>query len=170
VSKRILDVLAVVVIAFVAWKIFLAPRELSPQNAHPAPWARYARLDGGTFDLHRQRGKVVFLDFFATWCAPCRLELPLVERYAAAHPEVEVVPVDVGEPRSVAAAFAKRLNLHGVVLDQRALSQAFFEVRGFPTIVVVDPKGRIRATWSGLNPAIDLAMSHAEQTLSRPAN
>jgi thiol-disulfide isomerase/thioredoxin len=167
---RLLDAIAIAVIAFVGWKIFIAPRALSPENAYPAPHVSYARLDGGTFVLQHQRGKLVFLDFYASWCTPCRIELPLVERYARAHPEVEVVPVDVGEPRNVAAIYAKRLNLRGVVLDPHTRSQGSFEIRGFPTIVVVDPKGRIRATWPGLNPAIDLAMSNAEQMLTKPAN
>jgi cytochrome c biogenesis protein CcmG/thiol:disulfide interchange protein DsbE len=162
---RLLDAAALLVIAFVAWKIFLAPRALGVARAHPAPHVIYQRLDGGTFALADQRGRLVFLDFFASWCEPCRLEIPMVERYARAHPEVLVVPVDVGEPAAVAGRFATRFHLRGVVLDPKALSQGFFAIQGFPTIVVIDPQGRIRATWTGFNPAIALAMANAERTL-----
>jgi hypothetical protein len=93
------------------------------------------------------------------------LETPLVERYARAHPNVSIVPVDVGEPASVAAHYAQRFHLRGVVLDPHASAQGYFQIEGFPTIVVVDPQGRIRGTWAGFNPAIEIAMAHAEHTL-----
>ena len=162
---RLLDVAALAVIAFVVWKIFIAPRSFKAPDAYPAPHVAYARLDGGTFHVADARGKVLFLDFFASWCEPCRLELPMVEHYARTHPNVEVVPVDVGEPRIVAESFAKRFHLRNVALDPTSSAQGFFQIQGFPTIVVVDPKGSIRATWSGFNPAIDLAMTHAANAL-----
>jgi thiol-disulfide isomerase/thioredoxin len=160
-------VLALCVVAFVAWKIFLAPRALNAANAFPAPHVAYPKLGGGTFRVVDQRGRVLFLDFYASWCEPCRIEVPLVERYARAHPEVTVVPIDVGEPAAVAAQYARRMHLRNVVLDPTGSSQAFFQIRGFPTVVVIDPQGRIRASWPGLNPAIQLAMAHAQQTLLR---
>ncbi|MEO9169686.1 MAG: TlpA disulfide reductase family protein [Candidatus Baltobacteraceae bacterium] len=163
---RLLDVLAIVVIAFVGWKIFIAPRALKHDaTAYPAPHVAYERLEGGTFHIEDARGRVLFLDFFASWCEPCRLEMPLVEAYARAHPEIDVVAVDVGEPRAVAAAFAKRYRIGNVALDPTTSAQGFFQIQGFPTIVVIDPKGRIRADWSGFNPAIQMAMSNAQRTL-----
>lgn len=164
-TGRILDAAALLVVAFVAWKMFFAPRALSVASAHPAPRIAYRKLDGGTFHISDEKGRVLFLDFYASWCDPCRLETPLVERYARAHPEVAVVPIDVGEPAAVAERFAKRFNLRDVVLDPSSSAQAFFAIQGFPTIVVIDPQGRIRATWPGFNPAIEVAMAHAEKTL-----
>jgi thiol-disulfide isomerase/thioredoxin len=152
-------------VAFVVWKIFFAPRQLSVANATPAPRIAYPKLGGGTFHISDAHGRVLFLDFYASWCEPCRLEAPLVERYARAHPQVEVVPIDVGEPAAVAARYAGRLRLRNVVLDPTGSSQAYFQIEGFPTIVVIDPQGRIRATWPGLNPAIELAMANAQKTL-----
>jgi len=164
--SRLVDVLALVVVALVVWRIFFAPRALGLANAHPAPRITYPKLGGGTFRISDERGRVTFLDFYASWCEPCRLEAPLVLRYARAHPKVALVPIDVGEPASVAAAYAKSLHLRNVVLDPQSLSQGFFAIQGFPTIVVIDPQGRIRATWSGFNPAIGLAMSNAQKRLA----
>jgi len=155
------DVLAIAAIGFILWKVLIAPRNLDPARAFPAPHATYRRLDGGTFRIADARGRVVFLDFFASWCDPCKVELPLVERWAKAHRSALVVPVDVGEPATVASAFARKYGLRGVALDPHQSAEAFFAVRGFPTVVVVDPQGRIRASWEGLNPAIELAMSNA---------
>ncbi|HLI96962.1 MAG TPA: TlpA disulfide reductase family protein [Candidatus Baltobacteraceae bacterium] len=164
--SRALDVLAVLVVLFVVYRIFVAPRFLSTANAHPAPHVVYQTLSGTPFALARQRGHVVFLDFWASWCEPCKLSLPLVEKYARAHPEVEVIPVDVGEPRPVVQAYAQAHGMLHVALDPNTLSQGFFQLDGFPTMVVIDPQGRIRATWTGFNPAIQMNMAHAAQTLT----
>ncbi len=123
-------------------------------------------LSGENFVLTQHRGRVVFLDFWASWCEPCKLSLPLVERFARAHPHVDVVPVDVGEPKAVVEAFSRRYGLRNVALDPKTLSQGFFRIEGFPTMVVIDPQGRVRATWSGFNPAIQANMAHAERVLA----
>ena len=164
---RVWDGLALLAIAFVLWKVFIAPRNLDAANAHPAPRAAYERLDGsGTFRIADQRGRLLFLDFYASWCEPCRIELPQVQEWALAHPDAVVAMVDVGEPHSVAEKFARQYHLHNVVLDPHSTAQPLFAVEGFPTLVVVDPQGRIRASWQGLNPAIALAMSNARKNLT----
>jgi len=124
-------------------------------------------LDGGTFRVADQRGSLVFLDFYASWCEPCKIELPLVERWSRGNRGAIVVPVDVGEPRSVAAPFARRYSLQNVALDPTSSARALFDVQGFPTIVVIDATGHIRAKWEGLNPAIGLAMSNAQAHLAK---
>jgi thiol-disulfide isomerase/thioredoxin len=164
-AARLLDLLAVLAVLFVIYKIFVAPRFLSSATAYPAPRVTYATLAGKPYALVQHRGHVVFLDFWASWCEPCKVSLPVVERFARAHPEVEVVPVDVGEPRALAQSFARTHHLRNVALDPKALSRGFFQIEGFPTMVVIDPQGRIRAKWPGLNPAIAMNMAHAEQTL-----
>jgi thiol-disulfide isomerase/thioredoxin len=161
---RVWDVLALLVVAFALWKLFIAPRSFAPRTL-VAPNAVYERLNGGTFRVADQRGRTLFLDFFASWCAPCKVELPIVQAWANNHPDAVVVPVDVGEPRLTVAAFAQRLHVHGVVIDPHSSARALFSVSGFPTVVVIDSAGYIRAKWEGLNPAIALALSNAEKKL-----
>jgi hypothetical protein len=55
--------------------------------------------------------------------------------------------------------------LRNVALDGAALSQGYFQLDGFPTVVVVDPQGRIRATWAGFNPAVGANMANAVKAL-----
>ncbi len=165
-AGRFFDLLAVAAIAFVLYRIFIAPRAMN-SHAVPAPHVTYQTLSGPPFNLAQHRGRVVFLDFWASWCEPCKLSLPLVESFARAHPEVDVVPVDVGEPRLVVQAYARAHHMLHVALDERMLSQGFFQLDGFPTMVVVDPQGRIQASWQGFNPAIQMNMAHAESALSK---
>ncbi|MDH2909140.1 MAG: TlpA family protein disulfide reductase [Candidatus Eremiobacteraeota bacterium] len=165
---RILDIVAVALILFALWKLFVAPRFLNAPGAYPAPRVSFARLDGGApFTVASARGHVLFLDFFATWCTPCRAELPFIQAWERAHPQALVVPVDVGEPRASVRRFAVAHAMKRVVLDPEQLSRGFFQVLGFPTMVVIDARGNIRATWTGFNPAIGLAMSNALQSLSK---
>ena len=147
------------------WKLVVAPRNLSQSQAHPAPHVKLAALQGKPFELAAHRGRVVFLDFYASWCEPCKISLPLVERFARNHPEVDVIPVDVGEPVPVAAAFAQQYHLDHVALDSQRLASTWFGVIGFPTMIVVDRQGNVRATWAGLNPAIQLNMANAANHL-----
>lgn len=165
-ARLIFDALAIALIAFIAFRLLIAPRFFPEDAAYPAPAAHFQSLSGAPFALEKQRGRVVFLEFYATWCTPCRVSLPLVESFARSHPQVRVIPVDVGEPRELAAAFARQYALANVVVDPGALSRGFFQIQGFPTMVVIDARGRIRATWEGLNPAIQLNMAHAAKTLA----
>ncbi len=165
-TARLLDIAAVAVIAFAVWKIFLAPRAFLPAGAQPAPHATYQLLDGGSLRTADLRGHLLFLDFYASWCVPCRAELPLVEAWSKRHPDAVVVPVDVGESHSVAAGFARKYALEHVALDPTACARALFGLQGFPTIVVIDPAGDVRAKWEGLNPAIEIAMSNAQKALA----
>jgi len=165
-AGRIWEILAAIVVGFALWKMFVAPRSFLAPRSVPAPHAAYERLDGGLFRVTAERGRILFVDFYATWCVPCKVELPLVEAWSRAHPQAVVVPVDVGETRSIASPFAHRYDLRSVALDPRASARALFGVVGFPTIVVIDPQGYVRAKWEGLNPAIAPALSNALRTLS----
>jgi len=165
--ERVWDLLAAVVIAFVVWKLLIVPRSMPLAAARPAPRVVLHTLDGKPFALEARRGRLVFLDFFASWCEPCRISLPIVERFARGHPEVDVVPVDVGETTAVVSRFARDMRLQSVALDRDQVASEWFGVVGFPTMVVVDSNSRVRATWAGLNPAIALNMANAESQLKR---
>jgi thiol-disulfide isomerase/thioredoxin len=155
-------------VLFAIFHFILQPR-LIGEAALPAPPVDLAALGGGRFSLAEHRGRVVFLDFWASWCDPCKESLPLVERYARAHPDVDVIPVDVGEDAVTAARFARGHGLAHVALDPDETAAHAFGVSGFPTMVVVDPTGTLRAKWIGVNPAIEAAMAAARARYRSPA-
>ena len=163
---RALDGLAIVVIVFALYHFVVAPR-LQSSVVVPAPPIALAQLDGGRFALARHRGRVVFLDFWASWCEPCKQSLPLVEHYARTHPDVDVAAVDVAENVATAAVFARAHQVRNVVLDPDEIAAHAYGVEVFPTMVVVDPAGTIRAKWIGYNPAIELAMADASTRYGR---
>ena len=161
---RGLDVLAVLIVLAAAVRFFVLPR----LHAAPvlAPPVALERLDGGRFDLARARGQLVFVDFWASWCDPCRASIPLVQHFARTHPGVTVVSVDAGETDALVRPFVARFQMRDVVLDPDLTATHAFGVEGFPTLVAIDQGGRIRARWIGFDPDIERAMSEVAAQLA----
>jgi cytochrome c biogenesis protein CcmG/thiol:disulfide interchange protein DsbE len=165
---RTLDTFAVLVVLYAVFHFFVAPRFAS----QPAPRAvvpvELASLDGGRFSLAAHRGRVVFLDFWASWCGPCQASLPLVEHFARTHPGVDVIAVNSGEAQSDAAQYAREHDLRNVVLDPHKIATYAYGVGGLPTMIVIDPDGIQQAKWVGFNEAVETEMAHATASLAKP--
>jgi cytochrome c biogenesis protein CcmG/thiol:disulfide interchange protein DsbE len=158
---RGLDVLAALIVLFALFEFFIAPK-LAENRIQPAPPVNLPTLGGGHFAVDRQHGRLTYLDFWATWCEPCQQSIPLIQRFARAHPEVDVVSVDVGEPAGLVRGFVRTHPMERVVLDTSQDAARAFGVADFPTMVVIDPQGNQRAKWLGFNPEIEAQMASAE--------
>lgn len=120
----------------------------------PAPDFTLTAVDGREVRLADLRGKLVLVDFWATWCPPCQALMPdlqsLAEAYAD-HLEVVAVSVD-GDPEAVVPPFAAQ---HGytftMTADQRgqAVARAWGGTKGIPCTYLVDREGVVRFHWLG---------------------
>ncbi len=124
----------------------------------PAPPLTLDDGHGGTFDLASERGHVVLLDFWATWCAPCLASLPAMSELQdeLADQGLVVVGVNVMESASsadAAAVFAKRGGTYRTFSASDQIAQNF-RVTGLPTIVVVSKTGQVAAYWIGAGPDV----------------
>jgi cytochrome c biogenesis protein CcmG, thiol:disulfide interchange protein DsbE len=120
---------------------------------NPAPALELPRLSGvGAETLEDYRGKVVVLNFWASWCDPCRKESPLLQRW---HNRVEkrqgtVLGVDVQDVTGDAREFISEYGLtYPMLRDGEGLTRETFAIVGFPETFVLDRRGRITAVRRG---------------------
>lgn len=109
-------------------------------------------LDGTTLNTKDLRGKVVFLNFWAAWCGPCRAEMPSMETLYRRFKQqgLEFLAVNLQESRRAAAAFMNQLGLSfPVALDQQGSIGAAYGVMAIPATYIVDREGRIIARVTG---------------------
>ncbi|MDP1881997.1 MAG: TlpA disulfide reductase family protein, partial [Bradyrhizobium sp.] len=87
------------------------------RGARPIPPVAIPRLGGGVLDLASFRGKVVLVNFWATWCAACRIELPILDQLEGSRRgDLAVVAIATDRDRSVVAPFVKRLKLRQLTI------------------------------------------------------
>jgi thiol-disulfide isomerase/thioredoxin len=120
----------------------------------PAPPLRLADLDGRPVDLASLRGKVVVLNFWATWCEPCRTELPSLDRLhrALSNEGLAVVAVSVDDRGTDVAGFLRARGLSLPVWRDPGGGEAArgWDVTGYPVTFVVDAVGRVQARYLGV--------------------
>ena len=117
------------------------------QVGKPMPAFTGEMLDGSTFDLAKERGNVVFLNLWATWCGPCRYEIPELEKlhkeHAAQRFKVVGVSVDEGGDQVVRDFVEEQKVSYPIVLDPQSKLATILETVILPTSVIVDRKGTV---------------------------
>lgn len=112
----------------------------------------YLRLDDGRFVALRDlRGRPVLINFWASWCGPCRLEMPDIVERAQANPDLVVLAVNAQETLAHVEPFVEEFQMTmPVALDTDAVLRNLYQVRGMPSTVFIDHKGKIAMIWTGM--------------------
>ncbi|MCA9568115.1 MAG: TlpA family protein disulfide reductase [Myxococcales bacterium] len=122
----------------------------SPALPAEAPAFTLRTPEGETVSLADFRGRTVVLNFWATWCGPCRMEAPSFDAFATNNPDVAVLGLAQDPKPALVRATAEKLGIHyPVVLADAATLQAY-GITTFPTTVVVSPEGEVRTAHTGL--------------------
>lgn len=139
--------------------VLLASLPAMPSAAALVPWSggktpalQLVDAGGRARSLAEFRGKTVVVNFWATWCEPCRDEMPSLERLRArlGGRPFEVVAVNVGESPERVERFMRDVRISFPILFDRERETArSWQVRGYPTSYVVGPDGRIRYYYVG---------------------
>jgi peroxiredoxin len=112
-----------------------------------APDFALRSLDGPNLRLQEQRGQVVMVNFWATWCGPCRIEMPhlarLYEKYRASG--FQLLGINIDEDPHQAAAVATKLGVRfPVLLDTEKKVSKLYDLSTMPSTVLIDRDGRVR--------------------------
>jgi peroxiredoxin len=146
----------------------LTTAALHTQAANPAPDFTLKTLGGPNLRLNEQRGQVVLLNFWATWCAPCKQEMPhlnkLHDRYRDAG--FLLLGVNVDDDPAKAAADAARLGIRfPVLLDGAKAVSKLYGLDAMPTTVVIDRDGQVRHVHRGYRKGLEAVVDQQVRAL-----
>ncbi len=128
----------------------------TPFDFKPAPNFELPDVNGKKVRLSDFKGKVIILDFWATWCPPCRAEIPgfieLYNKYKDKGVVVIGISLDEGGLRDV-LPFIREFGVnYPILIGNYKVTQDYGGIRGIPTTFVIDKKGNIRAKYVGYRP------------------
>lgn len=120
-----------------------------PQEGFQAPDFTLTNLKGEKVKLSDFRGKPVFLNFWATWCPPCRAEMPLIQKLHQ-QKKIQVLTVNIQEDQQTIEKFLKKNHYtFPVLLDKQGKVANQYWIQGIPTTFIIDRQGIIQAVWIG---------------------
>lgn len=153
----LMELLRLLLVLAVATTIF--GRLRAPSQQGTAADFTLPDLQGQPVSLSDLRGREVVLNFWATWCGPCRAELPMLAAWARAHPEVVVLGISADRDPQAVHRLAPSLDLpYTILLDPRGTVTRDYGVTTFPTTFRLDADGHVMGSHTGLlfGPQLDL--------------
>lgn len=144
---------------------------LPPVLPRPAPGFALRTLTGESVSVTALRGKVVLVDFWATWCAPCRRSMPelqtLHERYGARGFSVLGVSIDERADAKVKKFVAAQKVRYPIAIDGGTVpAWQAYRVKSVPAAFLLDASGQVVAQWTGRAPAVDELVKAIEAALA----
>lgn len=123
------------------------------ETGRPAPDFTVPLIGGGSFTLSVQLAseeKPVVLNLWASWCIPCRTEMPEISRFAQANPDVKVIGVAVEDTRPEAEAFAAEIDVvFDLAFGDRTFEAAYPRL-GLPATYIIDANGTVAEVFNGM--------------------
>jgi DsbE subfamily thiol:disulfide oxidoreductase len=118
----------------------------------PAPDFELESISGVLIKLSDYQGKVVLVNFWATWCAPCRLEMPLFQSHLEQNPhDLVILAINAQDSRKEVAEFMEEMELtFEALIDIDGKVHRDYHVRGFPTTYILDRNGVLKFHHVGL--------------------
>ena len=124
----------------------------APIPGYAAPDFTLSTTLGKSVSLSDFRGKPVVLNFWATWCPPCRAEIPHFQDSSVKYGDSAIIlGIDQGEPQQIVADFTSSFGVtYPVLLDTDSAVNREYSVRALPTTIFVDADGVVREVYSGI--------------------
>lgn len=123
----------------------------SPRLGFTAPDFELMDLTGKPVRLSELRGTPVMINFWATWCNPCRIEMPLIQTAAEQNTNLIILAVNADEPVRVVQPYVEKMGLtFPILLDPESKVEIMYLVQGLPTSFFLDKNGLIQAVQIGV--------------------
>lgn len=126
-----------------------AMAQLQPAAQSPlAPDFTLQSVNGDNIKLSEQRGSIVLVNFWASWCGPCRTEMPALEQLAQKYRDMGVVVLGVNVETEADGVNRYLRDIHvsfPLLLDQQNIASKAYNVEAMPTTVIIDKDGKVRA-------------------------
>jgi len=141
----------------IAAALALAAPEMIPQTqldplGRTAPGFRAPTFDGGEFVLEDVRGTPVVLSFWASWCGPCRHELPALSELQKQRDDVAVYAINVDRERGRAEQFLRQVKVElPIVWDNESAAMGAYNVLSMPTLFLIDAQGTVKFSKTGFS-------------------
>ncbi|MER2177637.1 MAG: TlpA disulfide reductase family protein [Stenotrophomonas maltophilia] len=128
------------------WAVLSSGAGWLQQSRVTLPAITLTSLQGAPTALADTQGRPVVLNLWASWCGPCRREMPVLSRAQQRHPDIRFLFVNQGETREEVQGFlaAEQLSLANVLLDEDALTAERLRVHAYPTTLFFDGQGRLQ--------------------------
>ena len=149
------------------------PSETPPmlQIGEAAPNFKLPDLSGQEISLDQFKGKVVMLDFWATWCGPCRMTMPLMESIQKEFAnDLILLTINLQESKDIVRDYVRAQNLHSrVLLDEEGSVGSVYGTDSIPMQILIDRQGIVRHVQAGFGPRTAAQLRSEIQTLARKA-
>jgi len=134
----------------------------APDLPDQAPDFTLRDLQGNLVSLEAYRGKPVVLNFWATWCGPCKIEIPSFSKFAANNPNIPVLGIAIDGTADELRQARKNLDINYRILMGSNSVQDAYGVESVPTTIIVAPDGKVSSAHAGImmGPQLEWATRH----------
>lgn len=151
-TRGIILVLLVIAIAYTVYSTATKDKVKVLKEGSQAPDFELVDLNGETHRLSDYKGQGVFLNFWGTWCEPCKTEMPAMDRQYAAYKNqgVQILAVNIAQSEFEVQKFINNLNVNfPVVIDKTKSVMTAYNIRPLPTTILVNPQGKVQKIITG---------------------
>lgn len=147
-----------VVMAFLAFSASVVAQVMPAAQSPQAPDFTLQSVSGSNVKLSELRGSIVLVNFWASWCGPCRTEMPALDTLARSYADLGVVVLGVNvetESEGVNAYLSDIPVSFPVLLDQQNIASKAYSVEAMPTTVIIDKDGKVRSLHRAYQPGYE---------------
>lgn len=143
----------VLIPSFIPSSTQIESRGIEPAKvSYPAPDIQLRDISGTPVALSEYRGQVILVNNWATWCPPCRQEMPILDAFFRDHQHqgFAIIAIDAGDPPGMVEEFVKRYDLtFPVWIDPDSVTLNSFRNNYLPSSYLIDKNGQVVMVWSG---------------------